>query len=448
MPTPDTKTNDSTPALTQSRRGFLAAGTAAAVALPTIVSARALGLESVAAASERITLGVIGVGNRCKYVLTAMLGLPDVQCVAIADVQATRRDAGKKLVDERQGNNDCRLYHDFRELLARPDIDAVVVATGDRWHGPASIMAAEAGKDVYCEKPCGLTIEICQQIATTMKRTGRVFQAGTQRRSVPNYMAAVNLARGGRLGKLQTLRASVYEPQLGNDWLPAEPTPPREQCDWNLWLGPAPWRPYNKLYVAGRWRGIYDFDSGAKLLDWGVHTLDLCQWANGADGTTPVAFEPRADGIECRYANGVTAFLDFLKTPFGDRGPNWNTALGTCPVKFIGSDGWVETGDAGGIDLADESLRAVAPPYERQEFLDVAGHARDFFAAIKSRRPTVCNADVMRSSHVACHAAAIAWMLGRKLRFDPQREEFIDADGRPDHEANGLRSRPARNPWA
>ncbi len=445
MPTPPT--NSSVPTPTPSRRGFLAAGTAAAVALPTIVSARALGLETVAAASERITLGVIGIGNRCKYVLTAMLGLPDVQCVAIADVQATRRDAGKKLVDERQGNDDCRLYHDFRELLARPDIDAVVVATGDRWHGPASIMAAEAGKDVYCEKPCGLTIEICQRIATTIKRTGRVFQAGTQRRSVPNFMTAVNLARDGRLGTLQTLRAAVYEPILGNDWLPAEPTPPREECDWNLWLGPAPWRPYNKRYVAGRWRGIYDFDSGAKLLDWGVHTLDLCQWANGADGTTPVAFEPRADGIECRYANGVTAFLDFLKTPFGDRGPNWNTKLGTCPVKFIGSEGWVETGDVGGIDLADESLRAVASPYERVEFLDVAGHARDFFAAVKSRRPTACNVDVMRSSHVACHAAAIAWMLGRKVGFDPAREEFIGADGRPDDEANGLRSRPARDPW-
>jgi predicted dehydrogenase len=212
-----------------------AVAASAVIAAPTIVSARALGRENAPAASERITLGVIGIGPRATYDLNAMLGLPDVQCVAIADVQASRRDAGKKQVDTHYGNSDCVTFRDLRELLDRKDIDAVLIGTGDRWHAPASILAAEAGKDVYCEKPCAMTIDLCRQIDETFSRTGRIFQAGTQRRSVPNFQTAVELTHNGKLGKLHTLYASVYEPHLGNEWLPAQPTPPRDQVDWNLW---------------------------------------------------------------------------------------------------------------------------------------------------------------------------------------------------------------------
>ncbi|MGH7134988.1 MAG: Gfo/Idh/MocA family protein, partial [Pirellulales bacterium] len=218
-----------------SRREFLrkSATVSAVFAAPWIVPARALGRESGTAASETITLGVIGIGPRCTYDLKAMLGFSDIRCLAIADVQASRRDAGKKLVDTHYGNDDCRLYRDFRELLDRKDIDAVLIATGDRWHAPASMMAAEAGKDVYSEKPCGLTIGLCQQLADTIQRTGRVFQAGTQRRSVPNFQQAIDLAHSGKLGKVHTLYASVYTPALDNAWLPAEPTPARDVVDWN-----------------------------------------------------------------------------------------------------------------------------------------------------------------------------------------------------------------------
>jgi predicted dehydrogenase len=189
-------------------------------------------------------------------------------------------------------NTDCQLYGDFRELLERPDIDAVLVATGDRWHAAASILAAQAGKDVYSEKPCGITIQACQELADVMHREQRVFQAGTQRRSVPNFQMAVELAHSGKLGKLHTLHASIYVPVLDNTWLPAETTPPRDVVDWNLWLGPAAWRPFNQKYVDGRWRGQWDFDSGARVLDWGAHTVDLCQWANQADDTMPIEYEP------------------------------------------------------------------------------------------------------------------------------------------------------------
>lgn len=421
-----------------------AVAASAVFAAPTIVSARALGRENVPAASERITLGVIGIGPRATYDLNAMLGLADVHCVAIADVQASRREAGKKQVDTRYGNSDCVTFRDLRELLDRKDIDTVLIGTGDRWHAPAAMLAAEAGKDVYCEKPCAMTIDLCRQIDETFARTGRIFQAGTQRRSVPNFQTAIELAQTGKIGKLQTLYASVYEPQLGNDWLPAEQTPPRDQVDWNLWLGTAPWRPFNQEYVNGRWRGIFDFDSGAKLLDWGAHTVDLCQWANGADDTMPVEYEPSATNITATYANGVKLVLDFLKTPFQDR-PGWINRLGTCPVRFVGEAGSIETGDSGEIVITPETLQKelLSDQYKRVSGLDVGAHARNFFDCVKSRSQTVCNPKVMRNSHVACHAAAFSWILQRKLKFDPATESFID-----DAEANSLRTRPARNPWA
>jgi len=422
-------------------RRSIAAGAVASV--PWFVSGQALGLDGAAAASERITLGVIGIGPRATYDLRGILPQSDVRCVAICDVQASRREAGKKLIDEHYGNQDCMLYRDLRELLARPDIDAVLIGTGDRWHAPASILAAKAGKDVYSEKPCGLTIGLCQALDDTINQTKRIFQAGTQRRSVANFQAAVRLAQSGKLGKIHTLVASIYNLSIETTWLPGEPTPARDVCDWDLWLGPAPWRPYNHQYVAGRWRGYWDFDSGARLLDWGAHTLDLCQWANGSDDTMPVEYEPTGNTITARYANGVKLVLDCLQTPFGQR-PGWVQSLGTCPVRFIGDEGWVETGDSGGIEVQPASLKEELKDVtgKRESGLDVASHSRNFFDCIKSRQPAAANSQVMRHSHIACHAAALSWVLNRKLAFDPAKEEFVGDD-----EANGLRMRPARTPW-
>ncbi len=435
---------ETSPTRREVLRGATTAIAGTTIGLPTIVPASALGRSARPTPSDRITLGVIGFGPRCRYDLTAILKEADVQCVGLADVQASRRDAGKQLVDKTYKNTDCVLYRDFRELLGRPEIDAVLIATGDRWHAPASILAAEAGKDVYSEKPCGLTIGLCQELEATISRTERVFQAGTQRRSVANFQAAVQLARTGKLGKLQTLYASVYVPEIITSWLPAEPTPSPEEVDWDLWLGPAPWRPYNQRYVQGRWRGYWDFDSGARLLDWGAHTVDLCQWANDADETIPIEYEPSEAGITARYENGVTLILDFLKDPFGDR-EGWINELGTCPVRFVGEEGKVETGDNGGIVVEPESLRSELEGLQVDTpnvGLDVSAHARNFFDCIKSRDLPAANARVMRRSHVACHAAALSWILRRNLKVDPVTEEFID-----DPEANRLCSRVAREPW-
>ncbi|MEW4562498.1 Gfo/Idh/MocA family oxidoreductase [Bremerella sp. JC770] len=425
-----------------SRRHFLkAAGTAAAVAgVASYVPRHVLGADGAPGANEKVNLGVIGYGNRCKYVMGGTLPHADVRCIAIADVWAKRRDGGKAIVDQHYGNSDCETMRDFRELLDREDIDAVLIATGDRWHAAASILAAKAGKDVYSEKPCGITIEDCQQLADTITAEQKVFQAGTQRRSVPNFIKAVELAHSGKLGELQTLHASVYRPVLDNSWLPAQTQPAQDELDWNLWLGPAAWRPFNLAYVQGKWRGQWDFDSGARLLDWGAHTLDLCQWANQADGTMPIEYQPHKDGITCRYDNGVKLEIDFLPDPFGDRSPHYITRLGTCPVRFIGSEGWVETGDSGEIVCSSPALqKEITEDTKRVRGLDVASHSRNFLDCIRSRKLTAANQNVMRKSHIACHAAAAAWIFDRKVTIDPQKEVFVN-----DADANGLISRADR----
>ena len=423
-----------------SRRAFVRTASMATASLPWIVPATALGRDNAVAPSERITLGVIGIGPRCRYVLKGMLTHKDVQCVAIADVQKSRRDAGKEQVDAHYGNQDCKLYRDFREVLGRQDIDAVLIATGDRWHATASMLAAEAGKDVYSEKPCGITIDLCQRLSDTIKRTERVFQAGTQRRSVANFQQAVQLAHDGKLGKIHTLHATVYIPEMKTQWLPGEPTPDPKVCDWNLWLGPAPWRPYNSQYVKGGWRGYYDFDSGARLHDWGAHTVDLCQWANQADDTMPVEYIPSETNVTAMYENGVKLVIHFLETPFGQR-PGWVQSLGTCPVRFEGDAGSVEVGDSGGIVVKPASLRnQLANLPKKESGLDVQAHSRNFLDCIKTRKLPAANHLVMRRSHIACHAAAIAWMLNRKVTINPKTEKFIN-----DEEANLLRARAARD---
>jgi predicted dehydrogenase len=248
------------------------------------------------------------------------------------------------------------------------------------------------------------------------------------------------------LGKIHTLYASVYTPRVDYGWLPAEPLPAKDVVDWDMWLGPSPWRPYNSRYVSGGWRGYYDFDSGGTLLDWGAHTVDLCQWANNADDTTPIEFEPTPTAIVGRYANGVKLVMDYLKTPFGDRAPNYITALGTCPVRFVGDEGWVETGDNGGVEVYPASLKSELRRLRSMRMMagtTAANHGRDFFDAVRARTPTAANPQVMLHSHVACHAAALSWELGRKLAFDPAKQEFIG-----DEEANRHRSRATREGWA
>ncbi|MFN7628082.1 MAG: Gfo/Idh/MocA family protein, partial [Pirellula sp.] len=399
-------------------------------ALPTIIPSSALGLDGNVAPSERITMGILGCGGRGTYDLGIFLQQPEVQFVAVCDVRSERRDAGKKVVDDRYGNTDCNTYRDMFEMFERKDIDALLIATGDRWHTLASILAAKAGKDVYCEKPCSMTIGESRALADGIRHYGRIYQAGTQRRNIGNFMHAVHLAHSGRLGKLHTVHANTLAPATNHDWLPGEPEPDRDTVDWERWLGPTPWRPYNAAYVAGRWRGYFDFHGGG-ILEWGAHTIDLCQWACQMDKTTPVNFEPQGSTVVARYANGIKLVM---------RDTGW-LGMGTCSVRFEGDEGWIETGDSGNMLLGPSSLKS-----EFREFTDAGTdpttHIREFLRCVKSRGIPAANADVAAQTHIAAHAAYLASQLGRSVQFDPVTEAFVNDD-----EANRMRTRAYRAPW-
>src|SRR5579872_1689422 len=257
-----------------SRRRFLKSTLKAGAFLlaPQIVPGSVLGLNGAVPPSERIVLGGIGLGNRGTYDLGCFLGEKDVQFVAACDIKATRRTAIKKTADEKYGNHDCATYSDMRELLARSDIDAVLIATGPNWHCTAATMAANAGKDVYCEKPCTKNIAQSLALAEVFRRTARVFQAGTQRRSLPNFVFSIDLARRGKLGPLKTLYAHPYGlATKTSGWMPVETEPNKEDVDWDMYLGPAAWRPFNRALLDG-----FNFEKGGGMvgggcLEWGSH---------------------------------------------------------------------------------------------------------------------------------------------------------------------------------
>lgn len=411
-----------------TRRQFIQAA-AGIVALPNVITTAALGAENRAPASERIVMGVIGAGGRGRDVMKAFMAQPDVQVVAVCDVIGQRRKATQEQVNKEYGTQDCVAYIDMLELLARPDIDAVLIATGDNWHSGASIMAARAGKDIYCEKPMSVAINESRAVADTMRRLGRIYQCGTQRRTVGHFIFAVNLARSGKLGRLKELHAEEAGGlQKGYETiLPEQPEPPREEFDWNRWLGPAQWRPFNKEYhTRGFWSAHWDF-SGASITEWGSHTVDLCQWANNTDDTGPVEFWREGDRFLGRYANGAKLVI------------RTGLRFGSCPVRFEGEEGFVETGDSGEMEVQPKSLlgdRRFLGGYPPDD------HARAFLDCVKTRQQPVSNADVAHRSISACHVANICKRLDRPIKWDPVKEACID-----DEEANRLRSRAYREPW-
>ncbi|NOZ20906.1 MAG: Gfo/Idh/MocA family oxidoreductase [Planctomycetes bacterium] len=416
------------------------AAAAAALAAPAIVPSTALGKDGAVAPSERIVMGAIGIGNRGASDLNWMLGEKDMHFVAICDIRKSRREYVKSLVDSRYGSKDCAMFIDLREFLAaRDDIDALLIATGDRWHALASVLAMKAGKDMYCEKPGTMTIAEGQALRDTERRYGRVFQTGTQRRSEGKFVAATQLARLGYLGKLHTVRAHLasWTPVPKFDWRPAEPLPPKDEIDWDLWLGPCPWRPYNSAYVRGGWRGYYDFHSG-DIGEWGSHTINQCQMALDSDDTSGIEYEypgnKEGEGMVIRYANGVKMIL---------QRKGWH---GSCGVTFEGTEGSVSVADGyEKPEVTPASLLQECPKLVRDYQAQTQrplNHVRDFFNCVKTRRRTVSNAEVAHRSMTTCHAANICLWLERNLKWDPVKEEFIN-----DPEANRFLSRAMRQPW-
>ena len=419
---------------TNSRREFLKRGAFAAAAAPMIVPSRVLGAH---APSNQITMGFIGVGIHGHTVnLKAFLGQDDCRAIAVCDVKPEERARARNTVNETYGNMDCDVTDDFRDLLARQDIDAVCISTPDHWHIPMSVMALEAGKDVICEKPT-LSISEGRELVNTVKRTGRVFTTALEDRSMPCYHKLAGAVRNGAIGDLHTIHVGL--PYKGKVWqtLPESPVP--EGFNYNLWLGPAPYRPYCEHRTQAQcWRQIEDYAAGV-LTDWGMHLCDTAQVANFSENTGPVKVEgrgvvpenamnnvPNKFDLTYTYANGVVMHVK-----------------STVPsIRFEGSDGWC--GNIGWNAPLMAHHKSIfdrkyqdnkmwkRPPFEQRNFLDCVR-----FGA----KPNY-DAEALHRLSSALLTGSIAMKLRRPQEWDPVKEEFANDD-----EANALRARPAPRDW-
>jgi len=349
------------------------------------------------------------------------------------------RETTKQVIDAKYGS-DIDTYIDFRELLARDDIDAVLSTTGDRNHAMLAVHAMRAGKDVYSEKPGTMTIQEGQVLRETQDSYGRVYQGGMQRLNESNFIFANELVRLGLLGEVGTIRAQIAggTTYMRTNWdEPDVPEPDKEEFWWDAWLGTNPWRPYNSRFAGGSgWSGNYDFYNG-NIGEWGSHTFPQCHDAINCQNTNPVEYQyvnnTTADGMITRFANGIEMILVLTLEPT------------QCSVQYEGTEGMVTVGDRG-LEVTPQSLMGdydkIVNDY-RERTQRRGDHMRDLLDCIKSRRKTAANAELAGRSMATVQIANICMWLRRDMRYDPVKEEFIN-----DEAANRLRSRAQRQPWA
>lgn len=454
-----------------TRRDFLGhtATLAALAAFPTIIPATALGRNGKVAPSNRITLAGIGTGERGLGVLQGFLSKPDCQVVAVCDVKSGQRDKARKAVNAHYKTEDCRGYPDFRDLLARKDIDACLVASPDHWHALHAVAAVNSGKDVYVEKPLALSMEERAALRKALQRRERVFQFGTQQRSGRMFRLASEMVRNEAIGKLQHIVVWAPASSIGGS---RKVVPPMDGLDFNTWLGPAPVRPYTENLCGEKltektWWFVSDFALGF-IAGWGIHPLDIALWGAGPlmDGTFTVegrgCFRPALGicdtatlwDIDFTFASGLT--LKFAATPnggskeAGTREPDlyqdaWKQRYRRIDghgTAFEGSGGWVHV-DRERINLQPEDLIDLDPDRFQTRLHRSSDHARDFLDSVKSRQETVSPiGEAIRGDNL-CHVADIALRLGRKLTFDQKKERFVNDDT-----ADAMfQSRPMRKPW-
>jgi len=425
-----------------TRRTLLARAAGAALAGPVIASATALGAGGARAASDRINVANIGIRNMGGGHLRSLVRNREAQVVAICDVDYNVLDAGKQTVERAYGQatkggtfKGCFQTRDFREILARPDIDAIVAAVPDHWHGAIAVAACKAGKDVYCEKPLSLTINQGKAMVKAVRRYGRVFQTGTQRRSWATARHVCELVRNGRIGRLQRVTCGVggWNRQCEPTWQP-EPVPP--ELDYQMWLGPAPWEPYHHLRCHYSFRFVLDY-SGGQITNNGAHWSDMAQWAIGADGSGPVEVEgtcnwpttglftvPKNIDVTATYASGV-------KVNFKDSGGS---------PKFYGTEGWVSLDNQADPPAI---LQSAIKPDEIHLYASQGSHMDDFLASVRTRRDPAAPVEVGHRSATVCHLGVIAMRLGRKVTWDPVAEQFV-----ADPEADRMMDRAMRSPWS
>jgi len=414
-----------------SRRTFLkqAGAASAGLALPFSVPARALGAAGKLPANDRLSLGFIGVGGMGSAHLNWFLRHSGVEILAVCDVDEKRRLAACEKVGE-----GCAAYNDYRELLDRDDIDAVVIATPDHWHTLTAIHACQAGKDIYCEKPLTLTIEEADVLVETVRRYGRIFQTGSQQRSSSEFHRACTLVRNGRIGKVESAQVGFGAGPDG-DWAPDEQPPPG--LDWDLWLGPAPKVPYNRLRHPYNFRWFWDY-SGGKMTDWGAHHNDIVQWGFGMDGSGPVSIEGSATFPTRGLYETAMSFDVTYTYATGQKATCSNEWHG---VKFIGSDGWIHV-DRGFLQtepksLAQEPLGGCAIQLEKS-----SSHQQNWLDCVRTRRRPICDVEIGAGSVILCHLLNIALRARRRLQWDPGRHRFVN-----DSVADRWIGKPYRAPW-
>ncbi len=448
------------------RRSSIVAGAAVA---PLVVPSSVLGGGGSIPPSERVNVGLIGRGIMGRGHLRVLLGRKDAQVLAVCDVDRTRREEGRQIADETYGAErtsgkfrGCAAYNDYRELIARSDIDAVVIVTPDHWHALAAIDAAAAGKDVYCEKPISMTIDEGRRIVEAVRRTGCVFQTGTQYRSIPTIRQLCEFIRRGGLGRVKQVFTPWFAtnvPTIGPSFIPLDPSLPAENVpeglDWDLWVGPATWRPYNSAYHRNPPPGVVPwvfcdaFGAGA-ITGYHSHAADVIQYALGMETSCPVEiFHPKDSNyptLTSRYANGTMVHhVD-----------DWNqvkTLYNAVPAKarlaglfggvFVGERGWVTTMSTGGpIEGGPESLFEEMKLTTREVNIGANNHHTNWFECLRSRAQPSSYEEIGHRSASLGHLATISYMLERSLKWDPEKEEFKNDD-----QANRLRSRAMREPW-
>ena len=415
---------------------------------PYILPSSLLGGNGASAPSNRITLGLIGTGNINTHHREAFLAEKDARIVAVCDPVVTRRKSYRDRINQAYGDTACADYRDFRELLARDDIDAVCIGTPDHWHAAHAIMAMQAGKDVYVEKPLTLTVAEGQHTIEVATAYGRILQTGLQRRSGKVYRHACELVRNGRIGRLTRVEVGIIginkSVQVGQNF-PRTPVP--DDFDYDLWLGPAPFAPFSPQRVARGnevcyWYYISDYTAGF-ITGNGVHFVDIAQWGIGDDvkplEVNTLSAEIPADGLlddaiawqsEVIYENGVTMSYSSEGNPHPDG------------IRFIGTEGWIHITGGGTLSAnPTDVLKSVIGPNEVHLYTS-PGHHRNFLDCIKTRRPTAASAKVGHHATTTCNLVEISARLGRKVIWDARSQHFAD-----DETANRLLSRAMRAPW-
>lgn len=432
-----------------TRRQFLKQATTAgvtALGFPTIIASSALGLNGATPPSERLVMGCIGMGGKGRNNMQTFLGQKDVQVVAVCDVDKKHLGLGSEIVEKAYSNKDCKSYRDFRELVVRPDIDVISVATPDHWHAITTVAALNCGKDVYCEKPLANSVGEGRAICNAAYWNGRIVQCGSHERSGDNARFACELVRNGRIGKLQTIRINLpnddaHHKQARELTEAPAPQPVPENLDYDFWLGHTPAVPYHEKRVHFWWRFNLAY-GGGEMTDRGAHVIDIGQLGAGMDDTGPVEIE--ASGV----SNPKSLYNVFWDYKFVNTYANGLKMIGEAKgprgLKFEGTDGWIFIHIHGGkLEASSESLLTSKISANEIQLGRSPGHHRNFLDSVKSRTQPVASAEIGHRTATICHINNIAMALGRKLTWNPCCEQFVN-----DCEANRLLTPAMRWPWS